>query len=57
MEACAERAVARLLVVGSGERDPLDRRVDVHVSSIRRKLGSDNEPVIRTVHRVGYVID
>ncbi|WP_256461752.1 response regulator transcription factor [Acuticoccus sp. I52.16.1] len=44
-------------VVGSGERDPLDRRVDVHVSSIRRKLRSDNEPVIRTVHRVGYVID
>ncbi len=44
-------------VVGAGHRDPLDRRIDVHVSSIRRKLRSDNEPIIRTVHRVGYVID
>lgn len=43
-------------VVGGGVRDPLDRRVDVHVSSIRRKLRG-SETIIRTVHRVGYVID
>ena len=43
-------------VVGAAERDPLDRRVDVHVSSIRRKLRG-SESIIRTVHRVGYVID
>ena len=44
-------------VVGTGGRDPLDRRIDVHVSSIRRKLRAEATPIIRTVHRVGYVID
>ncbi|WP_170134931.1 response regulator transcription factor [Acuticoccus kandeliae] len=42
-------------VIGPGERDPLDRRIDVYVSSIRKKLSLNNE--IRTVHRVGYIID
>ncbi|MCF3932197.1 response regulator transcription factor [Acuticoccus sp. M5D2P5] len=42
-------------VIGPGERDPLDRRIDVYVSSIRKKLGLNSE--IRTVHRVGYIID
>ncbi|WP_245803244.1 response regulator transcription factor [Acuticoccus yangtzensis] len=45
------------VVVGGGQRDPLDRRIDVHVSSIRRKLKAGSDPIIRTVHRVGYVID
>ena len=45
-------------VVGPGERDPLDRRIDVHVSNLRKKLGLPaGEGGIRTVHRVGYVID
>lgn len=44
-------------VVGSPLRDPLDRRIDVHVSSLRRKLNLGAMDGIRTVHRVGYIID
>ncbi|WP_108661661.1 response regulator transcription factor [Acuticoccus kandeliae] len=44
-------------VVGPCIRDPLDRRIDVHVSSIRKKLKLSNNDGIRTVHRVGYIID
>ncbi len=44
-------------VVGSPLRDPLDRRIDVHVSSLRRKLNLGALDGIRTVHRVGYIID
>ncbi len=47
------------MVVGPAERDPMDRRIDIYVSSIRKKLSPfcDGEEVIRTVHRVGYIID
>jgi len=33
-----------------------DRNIDVHLSSIRRKLGTlaDGRPVIQSVHRLGY---
>lgn len=33
-----------------------DRNIDVHISSIRRKLGvlSDGRPMIQSVHRLGY---
>jgi two-component system, OmpR family, response regulator len=33
-----------------------DRNIDVHVSSIRKKLGtlSDGRPLIQSVHRLGY---
>jgi two-component system, OmpR family, response regulator len=33
-----------------------DRNIDVHVSSIRRKLGTlgDGRPMIQSVHRLGY---
>jgi DNA-binding response OmpR family regulator len=44
-------------VVGPGERDPLDRRIDVYVSNLRKKLKLDGPAKIRTVHRVGYIID
>ncbi|MCF3933018.1 response regulator transcription factor [Acuticoccus sp. M5D2P5] len=44
-------------VVGPCDRDPMDRRIDVHVSSIRKKLKLDSRQGIRTVHRVGYIID
>jgi DNA-binding response OmpR family regulator len=44
-------------VVGPGERDPLDRRIDVYVSSLRKKLDLSGPDGIRTVHRVGYIID
>lgn len=45
-------------VVGPGQRDPLDRRIDAHVSNLRKKLNLPaGEGGIRTVHRVGYVID
>lgn len=44
-------------VTGRGERDPLDRYVDNQVASLRRKLAIPGDSVIRTVHRVGYVID
>jgi len=44
-------------VVGPGERDPLDRRIDVYVSSLRKKLDLAGPDGIRTVHRVGYIID
>jgi len=44
-------------VVGAPQRDPLDRRIDVHVSSLRRKLDLGATDGIRTVHRVGYIID
>ncbi|MBJ3775916.1 response regulator transcription factor [Acuticoccus mangrovi] len=44
-------------VVGPGIRDPLDRRIDVYVSSLRKKLGLAGPSAIRTVHRVGYIVD
>jgi DNA-binding response OmpR family regulator len=33
-----------------------DRNIDVHISSVRRKLGtlSDGRPLIQAVHRMGY---
>ena len=36
---------------------PFDRRIDVHISKLRRKLGpaADGESMIGTVHRGGYV--
>ena len=40
-----------------GERDPLDRRIDVHIAHVRKKLGLTNVAGIRTVHRVGYVLE
>jgi two-component system, OmpR family, response regulator len=45
----SERALGRPL-----ERH--DRNIDVHISSIRRKLGtlSDGRPLIQAVHRMGY---
>jgi len=45
------------VVVGPGTRDPLDRRIDVYVSSLRRKLDLAGKDGIRTVHRVGYILD
>ena len=44
-------------VVGNRDRDPLDRRVDVLISCLRRKLKLSELSNIRTVHRVGYIID
>ena len=44
-------------VVGHRDRDPLDRRVDVLISCLRRKLKLNELSNIRTVHRVGYIID
>lgn len=44
-------------VVGPGSRDPLDRRIDVYVAALRKKLRLRTEAQIRTVHRVGYIID
>lgn len=37
---------------------PRDRSVDVHLSSIRQKLGtlSDGRPLIQTIHRRGYLL-
>jgi DNA-binding response OmpR family regulator len=45
----SERALGRPL-----ERH--DRNIDVHISSIRKKLGtlSDGRPLIQAVHRMGY---
>lgn len=45
----SERALGRRL-----ERH--DRNIDVHISSVRRKLGtlSDGRPLIQAVHRMGY---
>jgi DNA-binding response OmpR family regulator len=45
----SERALGRPL-----ERH--DRNIDVHISSVRRKLGtlSDGRPLIQAVHRMGY---
>lgn len=36
--------------------DAFDRSIDVHVSRLRAKLGSGGDALIRTVHRVGYMI-
>lgn len=44
-------------VTGRVERPPLDRSVDVQISNLRRKLGLPGNDGIRTVHRVGYIID
>jgi two-component system, OmpR family, response regulator len=45
-------------VMGPVERHPTDRRVDVYVSNIRKKLGAgESGDLIRTVHRVGYIVD
>lgn len=37
---------------------PRDRSVDVHLSSIRQKLGThwDGRPLIQTIHRRGYLL-
>lgn len=43
--------------VSGAASDELDRRVDGHVASIRRKLDLRGHGAIRTVHRRGYVID
>ena len=45
-----EELVERLT---DGEVVILDRNIDVHVSSIRKKLGDDH-PVVATVRGVGY---
>ncbi|GAB5375764.1 MAG: two-component system response regulator TorR [Acuticoccus sp.] len=44
-------------VTGRTDRPPLDRSVDVQISNLRRKLGLPGNAGIRTVHRVGYIID
>ena len=44
-------------VVGPGLRDPLDRRIDVYVSGLRKKLALTKPNAIRTVHGVGYILD
>ncbi|RAI03159.1 hypothetical protein DLJ53_01120 [Acuticoccus sediminis] len=44
-------------VVGPGSRDPLDRRIDVYVSGLRKKLKLTDPHRIRTVHGVGYILD
>lgn len=44
------------LVVGPFDRHPDDRRVDVYISNIRRKLACEKN-LIRTVHRIGYIVD
>lgn len=44
-------------VVGPGARDPLDRRIDVYVSGLRKKLKLAEPHRIRTVHGVGYILD
>ena len=44
-------------VVGPGARDPLDRRIDVYVSGLRKKLKLNDPHRIRTVHGVGYILD
>jgi hypothetical protein len=37
---------------------PRDRSIDVHLSSIRQKLGThwDGRPLIQTIHRRGYLL-
>ena len=44
-------------VVGPGSRDPLDRRIDVYVSGLRKKLNLTDPHRIRTIHGVGYILD
>lgn len=45
-------------ITGPVERHPADRRIDVYISNIRKKLARpDGVEVIRTVHRVGYIVD
>ena len=42
----------------NGMYDGLDRSIDVHIWSLRRKLGDDpkNPRFIRTVRAVGYML-
>ena len=44
--------------LGDREYDGLDRSIDVHIWSLRRKLGDDpkNPRFIRTVRAVGYML-
>jgi two-component system, OmpR family, response regulator CpxR len=35
---------------------PLDRSLDMHVSNLRRKLGADHSPAIKTVRSAGYLL-
>jgi DNA-binding response OmpR family regulator len=45
-------------IMGHVERHPADRRIDVYVSNIRKKLAhGESGEIIRTVHRVGYIVD
>ena len=45
-----------LIEVASRDFDGLDRSIDVHVSSLRKKLGDDprNPRYIETIRSVGY---
>lgn len=62
---CLARAAGRVLdrdrlldEVAGRNYDVFDRSIDVHISSIRRKLGDDpkNPSYIKTVRSVGYVL-
>lgn len=44
-------------VTGRPERPETDRSVDVQISNLRRKLALPGNDGIRTVHRVGYIVD
>ena len=62
---CLARAVGRVLdrdklldEIAGREYDVFDRSIDVHISSLRRKLGDDpkNPRYIKTVRSVGYML-
>ena len=63
--ACLVRSAGRVLnrdqildEIAGREYDVFDRSIDVHISSLRRKLGDDfkNPRYIRTIRSVGYML-
>jgi two-component system, OmpR family, response regulator CpxR len=38
------------------EATPFERSIDVHISHLRKKLESNGQPLIRTIHGVGYLL-
>lgn len=55
----AGRAVSRdelSAVLYQRESTPFERSLDVHISHLRKKLESGEEPLIRTVRGVGYLL-
>jgi DNA-binding response OmpR family regulator len=52
------RILNRAVLLGDGDREPLDRSIDARISRLRRKLhdDEDGQELIKTVYGAGYML-